>query len=527
MNNQAETASAVPAGATILDMIESFIKRYMILPEGAAFVCALYCIATHLYQQFDVFPYLAIGSPVKRCGKTRLADILSLFMFKPENVVDPTSAAIYRMLGGKGATLVIDEAEALQSQNDAMQTIQGILNRGFQKGGSVPRWNAEAHKMEYLPVYGPKVIVLIGAMKDTLADRSIHIRMQRRKPNEKPARFLLSRDGNTAKPIKKAIESWTNVHAQDVKSKYWETLDLPFLQDREADLWLSLFAVCAIASPNRIGELESVAKAFASAKEEADLQSTSKGIRLLTAVWQIFSSPGFDKADGVATDSILHVLNATESDWAKLDARRLGRYLQSYGVRSQNIRLGERVFKGYKRADVADAYGRYGPRMPISDSAEVAQGVSFSDLSATSATRHIFQEDTAKIYPLQKGSVADEKSHVTHSEQSLVADVADKARLEGVCASSQPSEPPHTADSVGGDTDLGGPAASRSEPSNALDTSQVNDVTPEMLDALKKVVEDRNMEALNTFLEQHPESEVFVENPMLLFRHPDWKGVRP
>lgn len=66
------------ADAALLRDTEKFIARFVILPKGALLPLALWAVATHLFSIFDCFPYLAVVSPARRCGKTRLLEVLGL-----------------------------------------------------------------------------------------------------------------------------------------------------------------------------------------------------------------------------------------------------------------------------------------------------------------------------------------------------------------------------------------------------------------------------------------------------------------
>ena len=67
----------------IVEELEALFSRFLALSLGLALVLALWSVATHLYELFDAFPYLAITSPTKRCGKTRVWELLGLVCFRP------------------------------------------------------------------------------------------------------------------------------------------------------------------------------------------------------------------------------------------------------------------------------------------------------------------------------------------------------------------------------------------------------------------------------------------------------------
>jgi hypothetical protein len=99
------------------------------MEEGLPLVLALWTIATHAFECFDAFPYLAITSPTKRCGKTRLAEIVELFSINGLRTVGATPAALFRTIQmnaseGGIVTLIIDEAEVLGSKSERSEQLE-------------------------------------------------------------------------------------------------------------------------------------------------------------------------------------------------------------------------------------------------------------------------------------------------------------------------------------------------------------------------------------------------------------------
>ena len=70
----------------ILSIAEAFFRRFCILPEAAYLPFTLWVAATHMSDAFDAFPYIALLSPVKRCGKTRVLEVFEMLCAKPQFV---------------------------------------------------------------------------------------------------------------------------------------------------------------------------------------------------------------------------------------------------------------------------------------------------------------------------------------------------------------------------------------------------------------------------------------------------------
>ena len=119
----------------IVDEVMGLFSRFLALDPGLPLVLALWTLATHLYEEFDAFPYLAITSPTKRCGKTRVCELLGLVCLEPLQTVHISPAVLYRLLKAGKHTLLIDEAEYLGKKSDERASaLREILNAGYRKG---------------------------------------------------------------------------------------------------------------------------------------------------------------------------------------------------------------------------------------------------------------------------------------------------------------------------------------------------------------------------------------------------------
>ncbi len=348
---------------TLIDTLESQFSRYLVLDSGLALVLALWSLSTHLYESFDAFPYLAITGPTKRCGKTRAAEVLELVCARPLRTVAMTPAVLFRSIQLDKPTLIIDEAEVLRGRDERASELRAILNAGHRRGQFVRRCEPKSHQIQSFETYGPKVLVLIGTLPDTLADRSIPIRMRRKTGSEKVDRLNLRHANSDSQMLQTLCSEWARAHREQVSTDY-STGDLLFLEDREAELWLPLFVVCRIAAPHRVADLEMVARRLAGAKatdEPGDI-----GIRLLTDVRGILSK--VQDEDRIQTSVLLGDLDAVEdAPWPTycrgkaIDARALANLLRPFGISSQNLRYGLMVTKGYMLASFRDAFERYLP----------------------------------------------------------------------------------------------------------------------------------------------------------------------
>ena len=382
--NGSKQTQGGPPGPDLILAVEDYFRRYAVLGSELPLVLALWNIATYMYDVFDAFPYLAITSPTKRCGKSRLGELIGMICSKPLETVGISPAALFRTIEQESPTLIIDEAESLSIKSESSEALREVLNAGYRKGKKVWRCAPKTHKIEKFNIYCPKVLILIGKLQDTLSDRCISAAMKR-KSGEQIDRFRFAHVEKQTAMLRTQIGQWSAAHASQVEQWYANN-GLSFIEDRDEELWLPLFAVCQEAAPQRMGELEVIATRLASAKDEAD--PNNYGIEILADIRRVFVLGG---AKNTSSEELLKALNAmSESPWQHfkytngqpLDARWLAKLLKPFGIHSKTIRMVKGTPKGFYRADFEDAWKRYLPSATAATQPK-NQSVSGDSASAT------------------------------------------------------------------------------------------------------------------------------------------------
>jgi hypothetical protein len=355
-----ETPLWEPAGArenALLRKLENLIARFLILPEGSLLPLAAWVLATFAFETFEAFPYLCVLSPTKQCGKTRLTEVLGLLAANAYRTVNISEAALFRLIEEHKPTLILDEAEALTGKSDRAEAIRSLLNAGNRRNTTVPRCQGNSHELKFFSIYCPKVVVAIGTCPDTIRDRSIVLLMQRRKPGESVERFLARRVEPETQAMREELKSFIIRSNGEIQRAY-ETLDLDFLQDRDAEAWEPLFAVIEVADPSRWDELRRCALKLTGDKTATDIDDTLS-LKLLTdlnAIWPDDQSAAF-------TSELIGSLKAIEeSPWqaeVELNPRKLARLLRPFGIEPKQVRVAERTAKGYDLEDLDAAFSRY------------------------------------------------------------------------------------------------------------------------------------------------------------------------
>ena len=351
----------VADGAPILGQLHAILTKYVILPSAeAAVAVALWTAATHAQPAWQHAPRLVIRAPEKRCGKSRLLDIVEGTCHAPLITVNASPAAVYRAIGtGTPPTLLVDEADTIfgGKNADANEDLRGLLNAGHQRNRPAIRWDAGTRSLETIPTFAMAALAGIGAMPDTIEDRAVVIKMRRRAPGEQVAPFRHRRDRPALTAVAARLEKWLGRHLAALERA---VPSMP-LEDRAADTWEPLIAVADLAGGPWPGLARDAAVAL-TADQDSEAR-TSDGIRLLADLRAAFAALG--NPDAATTKDLLNALNADpEAPWSAigpsgLTGKRLGDMLGDFEIRSDTIRFPVGQAKGYHRPDFTDAWARY------------------------------------------------------------------------------------------------------------------------------------------------------------------------
>ena len=226
--------------------LHAVLTRYVILPSISR-VGALWIAATHAQPAWAHAPRLVIRGPEKRCGKSRLLDIVEGTCHAPLITVNASPAAVYRAIGtDTPPTLLVDEADTIfgGKNADANEDLRGLLNAGHQRNRPAIRWDAATRSLETIPTFAMAALAGIGAMPDTIEDRAVVIRMRRRAPGETVAPFRHRRDRPALTTLAAAARpAGSRAHLAELESA---EPAMP-LEDRAADTWEPLIAVADLA----------------------------------------------------------------------------------------------------------------------------------------------------------------------------------------------------------------------------------------------------------------------------------------
>ena len=351
----------LPEGAKLLETLVRFIRRFVALSEDQVLLSALWIVHTYALDAADTTPYLNIKSAEKRSGKTRFLEVLSLLAAGAWLTGRVTAAVLVRKVAAETPALLLDESDAaFKGDREYAETLRGVLNAGFRRGGVASLCVGQGANITYqdFPVFCPKAIAGIGKLPDTVADRSIPIELRRRRPSEKVERFRLRKVGPEALPISRDARAWAQSHLDSLSTA---EPDLPEeLDDRAQDIMEPLLAIADEVGGEWPERSRKAAVALLTGEEREDADSL--GVRLLRDVRSVFDEKSGDR---LPTGTLLEALHEMEeAPWGSLrgealEARGLARLLKPYGVKPEKLREGEDTFRGYRRGSFEDAWVRY------------------------------------------------------------------------------------------------------------------------------------------------------------------------
>jgi hypothetical protein len=345
----------------IVDDVESFVRRFVILDDHEALMVTLWVIHTHIFERYPETPYLAITSPEKRCGKTQLMKVLALLSKDAWSAILPSEAVVYRKIDEQQPTLLLDETDSIFkiSNGDKYEALRTLLNEGNHAGARVPRCLNGGSTIIEFSTFCPKALAGIGTLPDTVTDRSVPIRLERKAIEQAVERFrVLDVEPEGAAQYKKIVR-WVKQAKLDLRPEMPDELN-----DRAQDICEPLVSIadaCGCGDRAR----EALIALFTS--ERLDDAETMR-ITLLRDLKTIFDARSAKKKKPVThitTHTLLTELCAlTESPWLRwygrqFNERDLAGMLRPFKIKSVDVRVGESVLKGYKRDDLYDVWGRY------------------------------------------------------------------------------------------------------------------------------------------------------------------------
>lgn len=363
-------------GEALLNDLLAFLNRFIVLSPSSFIALVLWIVFTYLLDIAETSPRLALTSPVKRCGKSRLLGVLNVLVYKAIPTSNVSPSAIFRTIDQEKCSLLVDEADAMPKRgSERGEEMRGLLNSGHTRESAFAIRNIK-NGDDWIPkkfsTWAAIAVAGIGKLPDTWADRSIAVAMQRKSPMQKVERLIRRNVGarEEAAELTQKIVRWV----ADQKAKLAAAIpDLPKdLDDRASDNWESLLAIADLSG----GDWPRLARQAAVTLSAGREEGSSRGEELLADIKEIFDgrraeNDGDKKISSVDLCAALASLEARP--WAEfgrsakpLTPSRLARLLADFGIAPATIRIGTETPKGYTLKAFENAFSCYLATNPLS-----------------------------------------------------------------------------------------------------------------------------------------------------------------
>jgi hypothetical protein len=324
--------------------LRKFTQRFVALAtDDHARVLSHWILHTWLFDAANVTPYLYIYSSDPGSGKTRLLEVLGVLARNARRADNMTAPVMFKIISRERPTLLIDEVDTIWS-GSRNEPKRNVLNTGYKRGGCA--WREQARELIQFPTFSPKVLAGInnGFMPSTVRDRCIPIEMRKRGPEQKVERFVETRISRSieCEMLLSRIVDFCELFFVDVKIASVEPM--ASLSDRQDEICEPLLAIATVLGTEEElrGSLERV---FASAgKTQPSPEQIIFG--------RIRNAFGDDRK--IFTEDLCSALGPMYAN-----GRTLALFLADYAITPKDIRIGNRVARGYEAIQFEDAWRRF------------------------------------------------------------------------------------------------------------------------------------------------------------------------
>ncbi len=345
-------------GQQLFSEIVSEISRHVVLQQGQPAAVTLWIMMSWLFERFKILPQLLLSSPVKRCGKTTLLELISYIVNRPLTAANLTSAAVFRSIELYRPTLLIDEADTFLG-NGTSPELTGVLNSGHNRATAyvirVEEIDGERVPMRF-STFCPKVLAMIKVPPDTQLDRSIVIEMQRKPVGQSVQPLGLDAE-QSFHDLKRKLTRWRDDTPDTFEHDLTACPQLP--NDRARQNWSALLSVARLIGPAAYEQGQEAVRLLSDTRHlEVD-----RGADLLADIRLVFRSK---KNARMPSKELLKGLNdmsdrpwATHNRGKEMNGHGLASELRPFGVRPGTYKDGAKPVKGYLLADLQPVFDRY------------------------------------------------------------------------------------------------------------------------------------------------------------------------
>ncbi len=361
---------ANPNTRDLINQVANFYKQYLDCSPEQLDLLALWTMHTHIIPAAPFSPALNICSRQKHSGKTLCLQLLGLLC---DGAWMHTAAApsllIHQLTDGDepfGGTLLLDDCEATFGKSRMNIKLQGLFTARFQQDArfAVRVKDGGEYIFDHSLVFFPAAFAGNGRLHPSLAERSIQIALEPKKPGSSCQPFRFYAVQNSARSLWQSLSDWGDAnHERFGKiAPYKEDQFPPELSWRARDCAEPLLHVADFIGgdwPNRARQ--ALVNAFALAAFE-DFYSSKL---VLSDIRDAFAEKG--NPEWISSIDLLEYLHTMDNrpwdEWTKgkpMHPKSLSHLLGPFGIRPRNHRTGPKTIpKGYYRGDLEPVWQRH------------------------------------------------------------------------------------------------------------------------------------------------------------------------
>jgi putative DNA primase/helicase len=229
-------------GSELLTALVGQVGRFVDATDAALVATALWIMHTHAFEAWWISPKFLVKSATKRCGKTRVFEVMERLVARRLLISLSTCSSVFRVIEAQGdtpPTLLMDEADKLTKTNDE---IRKLIDAGQTKSTASVMLNVpcgDGWEPRQFSTWAPIALAGIGDQADTVQDRAVTVRMKRKTRARAVEKLRGNRDYGFNDLARKCAR-WAADHVEALKDA--EPVMPELLHDRAQDNWEPLIA---------------------------------------------------------------------------------------------------------------------------------------------------------------------------------------------------------------------------------------------------------------------------------------------
>src|SRR5581483_6965316 len=198
----------------LINQVVNFYQQYLDCSQEQLDLLALWTMHTHIIPRAPFSPALNICSRQKHTGKTVCLQLLSLLCDTPSmHTAAAPALLLHQLTDGDepfGGTLLLDDCDATFGKTRMNIKLQGLFTARFQQDArfTVRVKDDGEYVFDDRLVFFPAAFAGNGCLHSSLAERSIQISLEPKKPGSSCQPFRFYAVQNSARSLRQSLSDW-------------------------------------------------------------------------------------------------------------------------------------------------------------------------------------------------------------------------------------------------------------------------------------------------------------------------------